>query len=211
MANMAKLYKSLDIGIDENKIRVLDLLPGFWYSELRVEIRVVSFASKAYYEALSYPCGSSSKGRTLIANNGCRLPNYNNLYRALRRLRYQFERRTLWVDAVCIDQADDNGRSHQVANTDSIYRNANSVNSWLGESGFVFPVDLRVLFRPWMLIPSPQVMFVFIPRDIWRVFQNHPLAMNRVIANTTPRWQDGARIHSRQSTSLLLWWEDGRV
>ena len=192
MSDTTKLYQSLDVGVDGSKIRVLDLLPGFWYSGLRTEMRVVSLASKPYYEALSYPCGSSSEGRTLIANSGCHLPIYNNLYRALCRLRYRFNRRTLWVDAACINQADDVEKGHQVANMASIYRNAISVNIWLGESGFVFPVDLRMLFQPWMLIPSHEVMFMFIPRDMWRVFRNHPLAMERAIAKTTPRWQDRA-------------------
>jgi hypothetical protein len=192
MSDIAELYQGLDVGIESNNIRVLDLLPGFWHSELRVEIRVVNLALDSYFEALSYPCGSSSEGKTLIANDGCRLPIYNNLYLALRRLRYRFARRTLWVDAICINQADDVEKGHQVASMDIIYRTANKVNIWLGELDSDFPFDLRMLYQPWMLIPSPQVMFIFKPDDMWRVFRNHPLAMDKAIANTTPRWQDRA-------------------
>ena len=72
------------------------------------------------------------------------------------------------------------------------YHCLQAVNIWLDELDSDFPFDLRMLYQPWMLIPSPQVMFIFKPDDMWRVFRNHPLAMDKAIANTTPRWQDRA-------------------
>ncbi|KAH6671499.1 heterokaryon incompatibility protein-domain-containing protein [Plectosphaerella plurivora] len=43
--------------------------------------------------------------------------------------------RTLWVDAVCINQTDNAEKSHQVARMDRIYRLAYRVVVWLGTSG----------------------------------------------------------------------------
>jgi len=56
-----------------------------------------------------------------------------NLYRALRRLRQRRVRRLL-VDAICINQSDDREKEWQVGHMGSIYREASSVQIWIGGS-----------------------------------------------------------------------------
>jgi hypothetical protein len=51
---------------------------------------------------------------------------------ALQNLWLEEDPRTLWVDAVCIDQADDEERSEQVQMMSRIYKNASRVLVWLG-------------------------------------------------------------------------------
>src|SRR5204863_8336259 len=57
-----------------------------------------------------------------------------NLYVAICHLRHQLEPRFLWVDAVCINQASDEEKSHQVGQMHYIYSNASKVLIWLGQS-----------------------------------------------------------------------------
>jgi hypothetical protein len=62
------------------------------------------------------------------------LPVTTNLHAALSRLRDHSFERIIWVDAVCINQADLQERGHQVQSMAKIYRTANCVIIWLGET-----------------------------------------------------------------------------
>ena len=56
-----------------------------------------------------------------------------NLHAALVRLRDPFLKRILWVDAICINQQDEEERTQQVAAMARIYGLAKRVVVWLGE------------------------------------------------------------------------------
>ena len=109
-AARAKLYHDLPLG-DGDDIRVLDLWPGVWRAKLRGRLRVVSLSSKPRYEALSYTWGESTERQKIVLNYGFELAVTDNLHQALRRLRSTFMICTFWIDAICIDQADDAERS----------------------------------------------------------------------------------------------------
>jgi hypothetical protein len=53
---------------------------------------------------------------------------------ALRYLRKENSNRVLWVDAICINQKDNNERGHQVGMMRNVYSKATEVLVWLGES-----------------------------------------------------------------------------
>jgi Heterokaryon incompatibility protein (HET) len=55
-----------------------------------------------------------------------------NLEGSLRHLRYTHTTRTLWIDAVCINQSDVSERNKQVALMKDIFRLAERVTVWLG-------------------------------------------------------------------------------
>jgi hypothetical protein len=55
-----------------------------------------------------------------------------NLVLALDYLRYEKGKRTLWIDAICINQSNTNERNHQVSQMGQIYRNARRVVVWIG-------------------------------------------------------------------------------
>ena len=61
-------------------------------------------ATQHSYEALSYSWGSPNKNRTASVN-GKALVITENLYWALYHLRIGDQSRTLWIDAICIDQS----------------------------------------------------------------------------------------------------------
>jgi ankyrin repeat protein len=59
-----------------------------------------------------------------------------SVYLALRDLRYQEKDRVLWIDALCINQNNDEERGQQVQQMGSIYGKAKRVIIWLGEATY---------------------------------------------------------------------------
>ena len=108
-----------------------------------------------------------------------------NLHRALLRLRLKSESRTLWIDAVCIDQHNMAERSRQVAMMGRIYRQASCVNVWLGEPPKrVTHVNVKALYSPkaWLgtLLGSKQVMSMSL--------KNLEKAIDMALRSTTAPW-----------------------
>jgi len=56
----------------------------------------------------------------------------SNLHSALLHLRREFKSRVLWIDAICINQPDNEEKSIQIRKMGSIYRKAGRVVVWLG-------------------------------------------------------------------------------
>lgn len=89
------------------------------------------------YEALSWCWGTKPETATIqilsddSAEDATMLIK-PNLESALRRLRLPEKQRFLWIDAICIDQADKHERNVQVAMMSEIYENAEKVDVWLG-------------------------------------------------------------------------------
>lgn len=89
------------------------------------------------YAAISYTWGSRYKPFEVIIN-GSRTAVTKNVYLLLRDLRCQKKDKDLifWIDALCIDQDNEEERGQQVQQMGSIYSNAERVIIWLGESTF---------------------------------------------------------------------------
>jgi hypothetical protein len=67
------------------------------------------------YEALSYVWGTPDPSTDItIQCNGETIVVGNNLAGALKRLRLTNSTRTMWVDAICINQVDNEEKSYQV-------------------------------------------------------------------------------------------------
>jgi hypothetical protein len=84
------------------------------------------------YEALSYAWGDA-KVTSPIFLESCPFQATVNLVSALRHLRHEDNTRTLWVDAICIDQSNIQERGHQVAFMAKIYSMAECDILWLGD------------------------------------------------------------------------------
>ncbi|EPE30488.1 hypothetical protein GLAREA_03455 [Glarea lozoyensis ATCC 20868] len=69
-----------------------------------------------------------------IICNGKNVTVQPNLWRALQRLRHRDRSRTVWADALCIDQSNDRERAQQVQIMSLIYSNALQTVIWMGES-----------------------------------------------------------------------------
>ncbi|KAE9362593.1 HET-domain-containing protein [Stipitochalara longipes BDJ] len=85
------------------------------------------------YEALSYVWGDATITTPIYIGPLHKTFHVTtNLACALSHLRFQDKDRTLWVDALCINQGDDSEKSHQVRMMRTIYENAECVLAWLG-------------------------------------------------------------------------------
>ncbi|KAH7076619.1 heterokaryon incompatibility protein-domain-containing protein [Paraphoma chrysanthemicola] len=88
------------------------------------------------YEALSWCWGQDSSDYAITIKKGSE--NYKmgireDLALALMYLRHKEKTRTLWIDAICIDQANSVERNQQVQMMSRIYTRADNVCIWLGE------------------------------------------------------------------------------
>lgn len=91
---------------------------------------------------------------------------WNFLHHAAQNLkvdRYGISKKTtgvqysgrLWIDAMCIDQQDDEEKGQQVSIMDQVYSNASVVLAWLGDSDEVTRVALDHLFTLAQLNETP--------------------------------------------------------
>lgn len=129
-------YPPLSPGRDT--IRLLRLLPDQdGKADIRCELIEYSLAHSSelthQYEALFYTWGNPDQTQ-LIRMHGHGSNVTNNLHAALLRLRDHSVERYLWIDAICIHQANDEEKEHQIQSMARIYGQANRVVVWLGEA-----------------------------------------------------------------------------
>jgi hypothetical protein len=98
--------------------------------EARLETHIVQNAPP--YEAMSYAWGHPSPTLNMTLER-CVVPIRSNLHRALLRVRNESTIRTIWADAVCINQADTEERFHQVSIMGLIFERALRVLVLLGD------------------------------------------------------------------------------
>jgi hypothetical protein len=87
------------------------------------------------YEALSWSWGSEPPEYQILIRKGesrTRMRATGALVWAIKHLRYPDRDRTLWVDAICIDQGNVDEKNHQVQMMSQIYSYAIRVCIWLG-------------------------------------------------------------------------------
>lgn len=128
---MESLYGPLNGS--KREIRLLELQPATALSDpINCTLRTVSLSTQPSYIALSYVWGDASV-KTPITVNSVSLGATANLCAALRRARFDAEPISLWVDAVCINQADNAEKAAQIRLMRAIYTSASMVVVWLGE------------------------------------------------------------------------------
>jgi hypothetical protein len=121
-------YQSL---AGSNQIRLINILYREQESAIELELEQVDLNSDHRYECLSYAWGHDDCGRFITVNGSSFLVS-STLYVALEHLRYRSQECKLWIDAICIDQANTSERNSQVAIMRQIYRNAARVIIWIG-------------------------------------------------------------------------------
>jgi hypothetical protein len=194
------LYQPLNYSLAQ--IRLLELLPGDDGDKLQCRLRLSHSLYEGGYEALSYVWGDSTNEMKAILVNDTIMEITLNLEMALHCLRYKDKSRTLWIDAVCINQNDHTEKNHQVSLMSDIYSRADRVVVFLGsedhcsevfdyfdaisiavDNGSPLPTSnsselllafRRLLLKPWWL-------------RVW-VIQEFALASNDPILGCGRRW-----------------------
>lgn len=128
-----------------DSIRLLELLPGEFGQPLQCHIHIVPSNNNVSFEALSYTWDEPKFPHQIHVGTDLASPIIQltlNLYNALQHLRDTSAPRTLWIDALCINQSDEEEKGHQVAHMGQIYSGAENVVLWLGLSRNKRVVDI---------------------------------------------------------------------
>jgi hypothetical protein len=137
-AEKTDLYTALESGFT----RVLVIEPGTSDDKFKCTLEPMEIIGareedesqpfeRRLYEALSYTWGDSTKCKTIECNDK-QFGVSQNLFDALVNIRLPDKKRTIWVDALCINQDDDAEKSEQVRHMYAIYPAATRVIVWLG-------------------------------------------------------------------------------
>ncbi|KAH8668562.1 heterokaryon incompatibility protein-domain-containing protein [Xylariales sp. PMI_506] len=104
--------------------------------QVHITIMETSLTAAPDFEAVSYTWGDpleESVNLVMCQPTGVPVTMTQNCYSVLRRLRQPQERRTIWLDAVCINQGDIDERSAQVRMMGEIYARAKRVVIDIGQ------------------------------------------------------------------------------
>jgi hypothetical protein len=129
------MTKYLAINLRAYEIRLVYLLPSNKRgATIQCRLVLANLGPDLIYEALSYKWGPILPEHQILLS-GCRFNIRKNLWQALRQLRRKREERILWIDALCINQANVLERNHQVAQMGRIYSGYLRCVAWeeLGE------------------------------------------------------------------------------
>lgn len=140
--------------LPHNQIRLLVLKPGSFNDDIYISLitvdDTVAGGEQWPYCALSYHWGEGPYDNTVFVQkdatsqtlrtiedvvNAKRLKKLKikpNLYEALKMLRDEKAVVSLWVDALCINQFDEDEKNEQVCKMQLIYSKAYNVSIWLG-------------------------------------------------------------------------------
>jgi len=125
-------YRKLDP--EKNEFRTLLVKAGEHKDDIYCELQHVSFQNdmKPPYETISYVWGDpTTRGTVYLQGRKTDVPASSE--RVLRRFRHREADRILWIDAICINQADIQERGQQVAMMAEIYSSTSHGLIWLGE------------------------------------------------------------------------------
>lgn len=120
----------LSKGSSGKKVRVLHISPGSGQSRIDCQLEVCDLDVDGINEALSYVWGKSD-GRKAVWIDGHLFLVTQNLYEILEYLRDPHVTRTIWIDAICINQSDPEEKAHQVRLMGEIYSTAKRTLIWL--------------------------------------------------------------------------------
>ncbi|KAF6840585.1 HET domain-containing protein [Colletotrichum plurivorum] len=117
------VYKSLPI--TNGEFRLITIHPAISTSlPITATLSTASITVQhGTYNALSYTWGGTTEPHAIIVN-GFAFFVTPNLREALQHLRHDSQGMTIWIDSICIDQANPSERSEQVSMLNKIYSSA---------------------------------------------------------------------------------------
>ena len=141
--------------LEQGRVRLVIIRPSQFDDPLQLDLLSVSLDRLPQYKALSYEWGEGPAIHPIIMRDyiqnpreirdpkkrlqflmfrtvGTRFFVRRNLFEALRHLRHNKEPVKLWIDAICINQLDDDEKAEQITRMAEIYNRAYNVNVWLG-------------------------------------------------------------------------------
>ncbi|KAK4208496.1 heterokaryon incompatibility protein-domain-containing protein [Rhypophila decipiens] len=173
---MSTEFKYHPLDRTRSEIRLLEIMPAYGRSlPLKCTIRHTALGSSTY-RCLSYVWGDQNndvKSRIAITykkpilerlklrtghqsseSENFRLEIGSSLAAALVHLRRKHKRVTIWADALCINQQDDEEKNWQVELMTEIYSTATHVHAWLGPRFDDDADDVSTICDAFKLVPT---------------------------------------------------------
>ncbi|KAI1179789.1 heterokaryon incompatibility protein-domain-containing protein [Nemania sp. FL0916] len=125
------IYQS-KIDVSTDQVRVVELMPGSEDDVIECSLEVRSIKEDGIPEALSYVWGKAVSQEEILVD----LQPFSvtkNLLEILRGLRHPKSPRTIWIDAICINQSNHEERNRQVRLMRDIYSQAQHTIIYLTE------------------------------------------------------------------------------
>jgi len=152
-----------DQALVNNEIRLLKIT--YIDGSIRLHTRRHKLTEDLEYDAISYVWGNTP-ALTMVACNGRPLaitPTAIEMLQHLYRYQTETKARSLWIDAICINQSDQEEKSIQIPLMREIYSRAATVIVWTGSStpdSKVFLAqfqDMREKLKDWMAQPVSDI------------------------------------------------------
>ncbi|KAF2685937.1 HET-domain-containing protein [Lentithecium fluviatile CBS 122367] len=124
-------YPYQPLNHDAGEIRLVELQPGSPGDILEVTLSHSPSSTAPRYIALSYVWGDPTTVTWLRVHENV-IPVGKNLADALLHIRDPKKPLNLWIDAICINQSDNDEKSLQVAKMKDIFSRADHVLGWIG-------------------------------------------------------------------------------
>ncbi|KAH7128619.1 heterokaryon incompatibility protein-domain-containing protein, partial [Dendryphion nanum] len=133
----------------------------------KIQCSIEHTTTDSQYMCLSYVWGSTSSAEHLITIDEKTFAIHHNLSAFLHIARKKFPHQGFWIDAVCIDQANNRERNHQVQQMGLIYSKARRVIAWMGNDALIvrfFDLGNRSNYVPFS---EPSGLKEFISNQYW--------------------------------------------
>jgi hypothetical protein len=223
-----KILKGIPVVAEKSETRLFRLLPDEEDAPLAGQLVWAHLDRQPVFEALSYTWGKSPERTHITLNAIPGFPITTNLAAALRRLRLRDRPRQLWIDAISIDQTNDDERAQQISLMSKIFGSAQAVVVWLGEApvlgqrlyleagdvdfqGDGFPEFKRGLFLPngsssrRSCLQDERKIGYLQSEEQWHQDSDSDLRVLRsIVLNPEPRWWDRAWIRQEFALSKTV-------
>ena len=160
----------------ETWIRILILEPGEDEQELKGSLESLLLEEGIGYNATSYCVGPTEKPHEIKlwkADGYYSLPITSSAFAMLRRFRSDTDRRRLWVDAICIDQTNDEEKADQIMLMQKIYTYTERVLIYLGEPDETTPLAIELMTRIYQAVSNTPADLKLPPLE-WKRYHNMP-------------------------------------
>lgn len=114
------------------EVRVATVAPGTGDDPVQCQLSVRNLTRDGLHETLSYVWGGGPASHTIFVD-GKEFKVRDSLYFALKTQRRPDAAREIWIDALCINQADNEERTGQVKLMQRIYAVSSRTTIWLGD------------------------------------------------------------------------------
>jgi len=160
-------FKYRSLSTETKEIRVLDIIPGTRVEPVscRLSHITLSESDRLPYETISYCWGhAATLGQISIDDVMVEIPLSS--LKALRRVRLHYATRRVWIDAICIDQANVQEKAWQINIMGDVY--ASSCGN-LVDLGDGFP-DLASAIRSVKILAKDMEEELAVSRDAFHAF-----------------------------------------